>query len=100
MTCKHKPNINFSDFLCFWNYNSYNKRYKLCKICNRQIKLAPIGSFFIILSFLIYLLSGLLYLILYGAWDKNVTLILVLGGVLFHILKFVIQKYGPYKDDS
>ena len=89
--CNHKPDISISRYL----FIDSRKELK-CKFCGQSITLSNKGYLLIIVAFILYFVSGLIYLVLFRTFDNVLISILIVGGILFHIAKFVILRYSKY----
>lgn len=91
MSCRHKPDITFKQFL-IWRKNQEIK----CKFCQKNIAPSKQSYIIICILFMVYLVCGIVYLILY-TFDTTLVFILIIGGILFHIAKFCVYRFGKYK---
>lgn len=91
MSCRHQPNITFKQCLFLGK-----KREIKCKFCQKNIVPSKQSYIIICILFMVYLACGIVYLILY-TFDTTLVFILIIGGVLFHIAKFCVYRFGKYK---
>lgn len=89
--CHHRPTIKLVQYLGITNSHDLH-----CKYCGKAIKLNFKAYIFLLVIFLLYLSSGILYLLLVHKFDKPLICILIIGGIVYHTIKFLLYKYSKY----
>lgn len=89
--CNHKPKINLVDFIKLGGLKNVT-----CEYCGCPIRLVDKYYIIIFVYGFMYFISGIIYLMMVKKFDNTLIWILICGGILFYIIKYLIYKYGKY----